>query len=245
MGSIFSVNSNFDPLLAEQLKGYGDWSFDIDSLSCTENERLVITGMEVFKLLKLNDVLKCSKKVFEAWLRGIVGLYQKYSNAYHNATHAANVLHDTVYLIAKPEVKNMLSGLDRAAVVIAAIVHDAGHPGRTEDFLINTQDPILIPYIGKKSPLERYHLATAFEFTFSTNGVNVLGKLSENERSAVRRSVNSVVLATDLEYHQNYLNTFEEALKKSMVEKKILLQMVLKMSDIGRHANENKLALRD
>ena len=245
MGNIKSSNSTYDQQLTEQLKSYGDWCFDVEALSCKEDERLVITGMEVFKLLKLDDFLKCSKEVFEAWLRSITVLYQKYSNPYHNATHAANVLHDVVYFMEKYAFKSF-SDLDRAAAVFAAVVHDVGHPGKTESFLTETKSPILKLFKGEPSPLERYHLSIAFDFTFAKDkNVNVLGKLSYEDRKALRHAVTWMVQATDMRFHIMYVNRFDKAFKQSKVTKLILLETVLKICDLPSQAKEKKFALRD
>lgn len=35
---------------------------------------------------------------------------------------------------------------DQAAILLAAIIHDVDHPGRTNAFLINTSDPLALLY---------------------------------------------------------------------------------------------------
>lgn len=84
----------------------------------------------------------------------------------HNATHAADVLHATAYLLSEPipefdhafqddealrvrktkTTGNMLSAfsvLELFACYMAAVMHDFDHPGRTNAFLVATRDPLV------------------------------------------------------------------------------------------------------
>ena len=40
-------------------------------------------------------------------------------------------------------------------------VHDYGHVGRTNDFLVAVEDPLAMMY-NDKAPMENHHLAAAF-----------------------------------------------------------------------------------
>lgn len=84
----------------------------------------------------------------------------------HNATHAADVLHATAYLLSEPipefdhafqddetvrvrktkTTGNMFSAfsmLELFACYMAAVMHDFDHPGRTNAFLVATRDPLV------------------------------------------------------------------------------------------------------
>ena len=68
------------------------------------------------------------------------------SNTYHNSTHAADVLHAACYFLEQSNVKEMLDSLDVAAVLVAAVVHDINHPGKTNSFLCSSGDDLAILY---------------------------------------------------------------------------------------------------
>ena len=58
--------------------------------------------------------------------------------------HGADILTSALYLISNSELCNKLSDLEIFIVIISHLGHDVGHPGYTNRFLINIQDPLAI-----------------------------------------------------------------------------------------------------
>lgn len=56
----------------------------------------------------------------------------------------------------------MFSKLEVLAALVAAAVHDVDHPGRTNQFLIETSNHLALLY-NDNSVLENHHLAVAFQ----------------------------------------------------------------------------------
>ena len=104
------------------------------------------------------------------WLTIIEANYQS-GNAYHNATHAADVLQATSYFLSSDPVnlrilfKNLflkkvgqlIQDNHALAALIAATVHDLDHPGRGNAFLMNTRQRLAILY-NDHSILENHHV---------------------------------------------------------------------------------------
>ena len=65
------------------------------------------------------------------------------------------------------------------------IVHDYGHPGLTNDFLIATSDPLAVRY-NDRSPLENHHSAASFS-ALRRPGLDVLAPLSTEQKGAFRK----------------------------------------------------------
>ena len=94
----------------------------------------------------------------------LVELEEAYiANPYHNATHAADVAY-TVHamLLAGAQTKLKLSNLQRVCCVIAGAAHDVRHPGTTNQYLINTADPLAIRY-NDHAVLESMHCSEFFK----------------------------------------------------------------------------------
>ena len=84
------------------------------------------------------------------------------SNPYHNCIHATDVLLATNYMLGSKALLDVFSSLEILAALFAALIHDVGHPGRTNQFLINTRHELALLY-NDNSVLENHHLALAFK----------------------------------------------------------------------------------
>ena len=54
-----------------------------------------------------------------------------------------------------------LSEIDLISIFVSAIIHDYGHPGLNNNYLIRTKDNLAIKY-NDISVLENYHVSEAF-----------------------------------------------------------------------------------
>ncbi|GLC55070.1 hypothetical protein PLESTB_000940400 [Pleodorina starrii] len=137
------------------------------------------------------------------------------SNPYHNSTHAADVLQTLHVLLRGSGLSAATPGghyLDRLglmAAYFAAMIHDHGHPGLTSDFLVGTSHPLALRY-NDRSPLENHHGASFFEL-MGQQGLEALEGLAGAERSAFRKLVLDLVLATDMKQHFALLAHFNTA----------------------------------
>ncbi|CAI4231615.1 unnamed protein product [Auanema sp. JU1783] len=192
------------------LENDNTWSFDILQLEkVTEHHALTQLGMKVFDRWKVADLLGCNEEVMHRWLATIEAHYHS-GNAYHNATHAADVLQATSYFLESSSVAGYVSENHAVAALIAAAVHDLDHPGRGNAFLINTRQSLAVLY-NDHSVLENHHVALAFQLTLQqSNNVNIFGQLSREEFHAMRMAIVEMVLATDISRHFEYLDKFNK-----------------------------------
>merc|ERR1740122_168065 len=94
--------------------------------------------------------------------------------------------------------------VDLLVVLLAAAVHDVGHPAVNNDFLVKTRDPLAMRY-NDRSPLENYHAAFAFEL-MQEKGVDLLEITMPNPGAAALRSrIIDMVLATDMAHHKSLI----------------------------------------
>ena len=64
--------------------------------------------------------------------------------------------------IVSPTLQEVFTGLETMAALVAAAIHDVGHPGRTNQFLVNTNHELALLY-NDNSVLENHHLAITFK----------------------------------------------------------------------------------
>jgi hypothetical protein len=73
------------------------------------------------------------------------------------------------------------------AVILAAAVHDLGHPGVNNAFLVRTRDPQALTY-NDRSVNEMMHASLAFKLAADNPGLNIFARFSEAEYELVSGS---------------------------------------------------------
>lgn len=93
---------------------------------------------------------------------------------------------------------------------MASAIHDVDHPGFNNSFMISTLSPIALRY-NDLSVLENFHCAKGFE-VMSEEGCEILDTLSPDQYKTVRTAIISMVLATDMINHFEYITKFKNKL---------------------------------
>jgi hypothetical protein len=156
--------------------------------------------------------------------------------------HAADVLYSTFRLLQHPNIALSISRLEMFAAIIAATVHDVHHPGRTNQFLSETQHEYAIVY-NDRSVLENHHCAWAFTL-LKKKSHDIFGSMEKADRTAVRKMMMAMVLSTDMAEHFKHLGDFravvdDKADKDASTDgfqchrNKVVVSAVLHLADLG------------
>lgn len=181
----------------------GDWGFSMFRLRHLEAPMVTVV-MDIFRSRNLIKVLGLDEGVCERYFLAIEKKYAVYPTLmYHTSLHAADVVHSLHNLMDTECVKVHLSPLQVFAALVAAAVHDVGHPGFTNQFLCATGNALAILY-NDKSVLENHHAATAF-MVAQDPACDIFAALSVADRLAVRRQMISMIMSTDMAEHNNLL----------------------------------------
>lgn len=193
--------------LREMLSNDSQWDFDVIRLEKLTGKRpLVWLGMTIMTRLEVTQTLRCDEATLQNWLTVIEANYHQ-ANAYHNSTHAADVLQSTAYFLQRQRIRPMLDPVDEAACLIAAAIHDVDHPGKTSGFLCNAGSDLALLY-NDISVLESHHAALAFKLTLHDDRVNIFKALDRDTYKVLRQSVVDMVLATEMTKHFEHLSKF-------------------------------------
>ncbi|KXZ49452.1 hypothetical protein GPECTOR_21g678 [Gonium pectorale] len=184
------------------------WQFDTWALQeASGGHALSVLGYYLIQRAGLMERFRIEPLTLARLLRTLESGYSS-SNPYHNATHAADVLRSLhVLLHGARMTAHYLDPLGLLAAYFAAVVHDYGHHGLTNDFLIATSHPLAVRY-NDRCPMESHHCAAAFSLLAERPEVNALAGLTRTERNAFRKQVIELVLATDMKQHFAILNHF-------------------------------------
>ena len=135
--------------------------------------------------------------------------------------------------------QNIFSPLEILAVLLAAAVHDVDHPGKTNQFLINSNDDLAVMY-NDESVLENHHLAVAFKLLYDSS-CNFLGNMEKTQMKALRKVIIDTVIATDMSKHFQHLGEL-----KTMVEtKKVTNDGVLQVDKYSERSEVSFIKLQD
>lgn len=118
-------------------------------------------------------------------------------NPYHRFEHALDVCQTVHRFLQLTNATSFLRSTDRMGLLIAALVHDIGHLGVNNQFLIETNHE-LAQRFNDRSPLENYH---CYEFFLISNETQLFQKLGPQEVRELRRVIIESVLSTDNACH--------------------------------------------
>ena len=85
---------------------------------------------------------------------------------------------------------------------LSAIIHDFGHKGVNNDYLIKTQDMLALRY-NDRSPMENHHVSATW-LLLKEEQFNFLRKMSPKAIDVLRKQVIDMVLATDMKQVRRY-----------------------------------------
>eukprot|EP00931_Biecheleriopsis_adriatica_P044272 TRINITY_DN25308_c0_g1_i1.p1 TRINITY_DN25308_c0_g1~~TRINITY_DN25308_c0_g1_i1.p1 ORF type:complete len:503 (+),score=116.76 TRINITY_DN25308_c0_g1_i1:88-1596(+) len=197
-------------------------------------------------------------------LQYLVRIDMRYKDVpYHGAAHAADVMSTVGWLFSSEFISAELSALDWLMGLIAAAIHDVGHPGRNNAFMTNTESELALRY-NDKSPLENMHAAIAFETMKADNDCNWFRQLSkawthpdrpgasEDLQHYVRRGIIEMVLGTDMVHHATCVKEVKDFVGKELASEEqlssldrtsFLMKIVLHTADISNAAKPQRIML--
>lgn len=213
------------------------WNFNVFNLDKNTTGRPLYTvTMALLELCDLLEGWKLNRRTIEAFLRRVEEEYNP--NPYHNNTHAADVT-QTAAIILKGFQAELpdIPKLEVFCVIIASAIHDLGHLGVNNDFLVTTRHPRAVTY-NDKSVNENYHASRAFEITHQFSECNIFEGFTPEEYKRARQLIIDMVLATDMAIHFDLLKRFQNEISKQPVlaewtDRNLIYQMIVHLADIA------------
>lgn len=189
------------------------WDFDVFSLKQITPFPLVVVTICALEEYSLIKSLEFDANKLNSYLIAISEAY--HDLPYHNSLHAADVTQTVLYMLTTSNIKSSFNfnNIATASIIIAAAVHDVGHPGYNGKFLITTNSPLALEY-NDKSPLENMHISLAFKLLLRPEN-NFISASSLSIYREFRRLVIELVLLTDNDMHFNLLNRLDRYITTS------------------------------
>lgn len=161
-------------------------------------------------------------------------------NPYHNFNHAFETCQIGFACLMGFPHRELLDPLLLMGFMLASLGHDIDHPGYSNNFLIQTKDPIAILF-HNRSVLENSHSAAIALMLSYRPDSDICENLTEEEKKFMIEAIVDFVLATDMFLHDVVLKEFAsldvlaEAKTGGLAKRTQLdvLRMVIKVADLG------------
>ena len=225
---IFSIRSRGLLLSASR-----DWMFDVFRLDKEIPGRSISTLTPWFAQdAEFYDVLNLNPARLQWFSRRIEDSYNEVP--YHNRNHACSVLVTMHHILVLGRGLEFVP-MDRRAVTlfacyIAAVGHDAEHPGLTNDFMVKTKSQPALTH-HDQSPNENYHISKTLALI---NDSQLLHAFDDDTRQYIRTVVINMILATDMKHHFTILEALEKIEKgNEETDFMLYLQFFIKCADLN------------
>ncbi|KAI8373284.1 hypothetical protein BD560DRAFT_394525 [Blakeslea trispora] len=229
------------------------YSWDFGPFGLSTGELVHVVYLIFSQVLSLPD-LSFIVLTKNQWYDFIIDLASTYhdENPYHNFAHAVDVLQCLFVMLCESGILPFFNKKDRIglltpkdvfALLIAAIGHDAAHPGVNNAFLINSSNPLATLY-NDRSVLESLHSMTLFQLLNKHGLIDMIGGVHSEDYKEFRKTVVSSILATDMSLHLEYVTKIKEQASRFHlnqvepidVERNLLCSALIKCADISNVA---------
>lgn len=187
--------------------------FELKALVGYENV-LPLMGKTILDAFGINDKMINTSKL-DSFLVSVANSYYT-TVLYHNSIHGADVTQtiSLFFLNSNAEEVCATSMLDILSILIAALGHDIGHPGFTNNFQINSSSDMALTY-NDISCLENYHTARLFRLV-RMDANNIFEKLSVVDYKSLRKRIISMILATDMANHGKVMSVIKARIQTDL-----------------------------
>ncbi|OMJ73508.1 hypothetical protein SteCoe_27766 [Stentor coeruleus] len=216
-----------------------NWNFDIWLVYNVTGQSIGIVSRYVCNKWGLCQDFSIDDDTFDHFFESLEKNYHQ--NPYHNACHAADVMHSFLFFCIAGDLVSFMNSLETLSCIIATLAHDVRHPSVTNRFLIRNRDEIATKY-NDVSVLENMHANITFTL-MAMEGFNILENLTQDEWIKARKIIIELILETDMSRHFELLGRFRaritnlEDFNLDIIENKIMLwSTALKCADIGHSA---------
>ena len=215
----------------EELLDFESPKFDIFKLEkkVGRDNILPVIATYIFSTLGLFSIIDYVK--FEPFIFRVASGYNR-NNPYHTDLHAADICQSLLIYYIFGNLQKFLdfNDLDLFSLFISGAIHDLGHPGYNNNFLINNKDEKAIRY-NDQSVLENYHVSEGFYIILKKNGCNIFESMSNDDYKYCRKRIIQCVLATDMTLHNKEFQLLKTKIKTFQIKNGHNVEKIFQISD--------------
>ena len=229
--------------LNELLGAVSNWrTFDVFRVAALcQGRPLQLVTLRVLEKLGISQRLELSLSRVRAFLEAVEEQYEK--QPYHNNVHAADVVQALGSMVMSDVWTNVLTDMEILGVIIAAAVHDMGHPGLSNDFHKRTNSGFARRFKNADSYNETMHAELAL-CTLANIDYDFVAPLGDDFSGDFKILLQDLVLSTDMVHHRTVVDSFTARVESCgrdvkrwpAVARRDALRMLLHCADISNPA---------
>ncbi|KAG0281526.1 hypothetical protein BGZ96_001102 [Linnemannia gamsii] len=164
------------------------------------------------------ELVECLGVTSDEMLDFIIDVDRGYlATFYHSFYHAADVTSVLYHMLQDMQASQYLSKPDMAALLLAGLCHDIGHPGLNNLFQVNAKTELYKKY-GEESVLEKYSCSLAMDLVtkhtlfrnISRSPTAILPEGNPATECGMREAMVKAILATDMSFHYDMLGNLNK-----------------------------------
>jgi len=173
-----------------------------------ENKKASRASMKVMKGKNLRSSSESRDIELRAALTDFIeAVASKYTKtSYHSFKHAVDVT-QMMYILITYYLDERLTTTEPFFLLVSCMCHDIGHMGANNAFLRSDPNSDFIKEFGSESCLERFHVKTALHI-LDTQRLFSREFMSEQTNEELKSLLEYVIIATDMEKHQYWMDEF-------------------------------------
>jgi hypothetical protein len=213
VGYILTLIADMERNRPQLIAKLGTWiSFNMfDVYEACPEQPLVLTAVTAVRSFGLVQTLHLDEHKLILFLKQVEDGYL--DNPYHNNIHAADVLNRLVCILCTEGLftdGSVASGCFLLSAILAAAVHDYGHPGMNNDCEVAFDTAVSRQY-NEQAVLEMQSTFQTLELMRSDPRLDFMEYLSTRMRRSVMSRVIQLVLATDMKRHFAIISDFKSS----------------------------------
>lgn len=189
----------------------------------------------IFSRLGILDTLGIKTARFLEFLVDVEKGY--FENPYHNFFHATDVTYMVYYVLNDLNAKQHFTEVEIISIMLAALCHDIGHPGKNNLFQINSASALAKKY-NNQSVLEAYSADLADGLIAKHGLLQSVGVPSTEKATfsadlasgaaaqSIKKILRQAILATDMSHHYSLVKEMAD-----LVESEIFGDLILNEDD--------------
>jgi dual 3',5'-cyclic-AMP and -GMP phosphodiesterase 11 len=208
-------------------------SLDLDLSTLSEQQ----TFLSMIRIFADQDFMNQFRVPYRTLCRWIITVRKNYRDVtYHNWKHAFGVSQMMFAMISEADLQNILTPIERLALVVGCLCHDLDHRGTNNSFEGLKQSGLSKLY--ETSTMERHHFDMCV-MILNCDENNILANVTVEDYKTLLQLIEKLILATDITMYLKNRKAYQDLIENGTFEwtnsshRIMFMSMLMTASDLS------------